>query len=260
MKNDFFSFFIFNSTFFITMSWFSEWFDSPYYHVLYQNRNDEEAHFFIDNLIKKYEPKEDAKMLDLACGKGRHSIYLADKGYEVTGVDLSPQSIEHASGFSHDKLSFYIHDMRKPFRINYYDNIFSFFTSFGYFERASEHKAVLDGIRKGLKSGGRFVMDFMNANKVKSGLVLEEEKEVNGLTFYINRKVENGTIVKDIKFTDKGEAFAYQERVHGFELEEMKSLFQKSGLVIDEVFGNYDLSPFSASNSPRLIISARKDA
>ena len=56
--------------------WFAEWFDTTYYHTLYKNRNDEEAEQFISKLLSFLNLKENASVLDLACGKGRHSVTL----------------------------------------------------------------------------------------------------------------------------------------------------------------------------------------
>lgn len=101
-------------------SWYKNWFDSPYYHLLYQHRDEEEASQFIRTLINYLKPIHNSTMLDIACGKGRHSIALAEMGFDVTGIDLSWASIEEAKKSEHDKLHFYQHDMRLPFRINYY--------------------------------------------------------------------------------------------------------------------------------------------
>jgi len=114
--------------------WFASWFDSPYYHKLYDHRDYSEAELFISNLITYLAPPKSSRALDLACGKGRHSAQLAKNGLKVTGVDLSQESIDHAISLNIDNTSFYTHDMRKPFRINYYNYIFNLFTSFGYFD------------------------------------------------------------------------------------------------------------------------------
>ena len=114
-------------------TWFKDWFNSPYYHNLYFKRDENEAAAFIDNLVNYLSPAPGSKMLDVACGRGRHSIQLAAKGFDVTGIDLSEDSINYALQFEKDNLHFYQHDMRLPFRINYYDFAFNFFTSFGYF-------------------------------------------------------------------------------------------------------------------------------
>ena len=75
------------------MEWFSEWFNSPYYHILYQNRDYKEAESFIENLIHKQHFVRTQHFLDLACGKGRHAIYLNSKGFKVLGLDIAPESI-----------------------------------------------------------------------------------------------------------------------------------------------------------------------
>ena len=93
--------------------WFDEWFDSPYYHILYKHRDYEEAKDFLDTLIRYFRIKPNHKVLDLACGKGRHSIYLNEQGFDVTGVDLSEQNITHARQFQNERLTFDIHDMRE---------------------------------------------------------------------------------------------------------------------------------------------------
>ena len=79
--------------------WFAEWFDTSYYHQLYQNRNEEEAALFISNLLQFLNLPKSSKLLDLACGKGRHSVTLNSFGYEVLGVDLAANSIQEASKF-----------------------------------------------------------------------------------------------------------------------------------------------------------------
>jgi len=84
--------------------WFSEWFNTPYYHILYKDRNDNEAQFFMDNLTHYLNLPQDAQILDLACGKGRHSIYLNNLGYQVTGVDISSNSIKIANKSANEKL------------------------------------------------------------------------------------------------------------------------------------------------------------
>jgi 2-polyprenyl-3-methyl-5-hydroxy-6-metoxy-1,4-benzoquinol methylase len=114
--------------------WFKDWFNSPYYHQLYFNRDEQEAAAFIDKLIDYLKPLPGSTMLDVACGKGRHSIQLANNGFDVTGIDLSDDSINEALQSETAQLHFYRHDMRLPFWINYFNYAFNFFTSFGYFK------------------------------------------------------------------------------------------------------------------------------
>jgi SAM-dependent methyltransferase len=240
------------------MAWFENWFDSKYYHRLYQNRDEAEARAFIDALLAELSPAASARMLDLACGKGRHARYLADKGFEVVGLDLSIASIEHARQFERDKLSFFSHDMRLPFRNNFFNYIFNFFTSFGYFATEKEHLDVLRNVRKGLRANGIFVMDFFNAHKAIAELVPEETKTLDGTTFHLQRRLENGILVKDIRFADAGRIYHFAERVHAFTLPDFERMFKLSGLQIRAIYGDYALSPFDAETSPRLIMVASK--
>lgn len=239
--------------------WFENWFDSHYYHILYQHRDDQEARRFMGNLLAHLAPKPVSTILDLACGKGRHAIFLAGFGHEVTGLDLSKESIQAARASETDLLSFYEHDMRKPFRPRYFDYIFNLFTSFGYFETDKEHRQTLENIAQGLKSKGQFVMDFFNAEKVKASLVASEEKTLNNVHFKINRRFENGCIYKHIAFEDQGKSYAFEERVRAFTKADLEKLFEKAGLKIQAVFGNYDLEAFDVQDSPRLILLAQKN-
>ena len=95
-----------------TNEWFKDWFDSKYYHILYQNRNDEEAANFLNKLVELFKPRQDCEIIDLACGKGRHSIYLNSLGYKLTGVDLAEQSILAAKIFENTRLQFEVQDLR----------------------------------------------------------------------------------------------------------------------------------------------------
>ena len=125
--------------------WFESWFDSPYYHVLYDHRNDDEARAFIAALIEHIGLKPGASVLDLCCGAGRHSRVIHELGYNTTGCDLSANSIATAKQFEQDGLGFFRHDMRDPLPESY-DAIFNLFTSFGYFENEEDINCAPSGI------------------------------------------------------------------------------------------------------------------
>lgn len=238
--------------------WFKEWFDTPYYHRLYKDRDLKEAEYFINNLIKFLNPEENSFVLDLACGKGRHSLYLNKKGLNVTGIDLSEESIRYASQFENDTLSFFIHDMRRLFRINYFDYIFNLFTSFGYFEKENDNAEVVESAAKGLKKDGSLIIDFMNTTKVLNELKKEEVKSSGEIDFKISRSVENGFIVKDIRFSDSGKDFHFREKVKILGLPEFERYFSMANLRIQHIFGNYSLDEFNENQSERLILIAKK--
>ena len=116
-----------------TSDWYASWFDTPYYHILYKDRDNEEADNFMERLTSFLQVKQNDTILDLACGKGRHAVSLSQKGFNVTGVDLSPSSIAFAKQFESEHLKFRVHDMCTPYPERF-DAVFNLFTSFGYFE------------------------------------------------------------------------------------------------------------------------------
>ena len=122
---------------------YKSWFDTPFYHILYKNRDYKEAEIFTRKLMDFIRLPLKSKILDLACGKGRHSINLNKMGYDVTGVDLSVKNIKNASKYESENLKFKIHDMRKPFGQKF-DLVVNLFTSFGYFDDFKDNLKTLD--------------------------------------------------------------------------------------------------------------------
>jgi SAM-dependent methyltransferase len=238
--------------------WFQNWFSSPYYHILYHQRNDEEAEFFIDNLCAFLKPAKNFRLLDIACGRGRHSVYLNKKGYDVTGIDLSNASIKFAQQFENENLQFYVHDMRNAFYINYFNIAFNLFTSFGYFETEKDHINALKAFNKSLKRSGILVLDYFNSEKIVRNLAHQEVKHVDGIDFYITKKVANGKIIKSISFEHKNKDYAFKEEVKAFGKGDFERMFEKSGFKVLNHFGDYTLNPFDEIKSDRLIFICQK--
>ena len=236
-----------------TEKWYASWFDTPYYHILYKDRDYTEAQVFMDNLTNYLNIPENGKILDLACGKGRHSVYLNSLGYNVTGVDLSEQSIAYAKKYENDTLKFDVHDMTKPYPKTF-DAVFNLFTSFGYFEEDICNQYTIESIKAELNEFGFGVIDFMNSNYVIDNLVSEDVKTVEGIDFKQKRKLENGYIIKDISFEINGESFHFQERVRAFTLKDFEKLFEKAGVYLLDVFGDYKLNKYQSKTSERLIM------
>jgi SAM-dependent methyltransferase len=238
--------------------WFSEWFDSPYYHILYKERDDKEAEHFIDKLISFLELNYESKIMDLACGKGRHAIYLNKKGFKVTGLDLSKENIKYASAFSNDRLSFFEHDMRKVFSISEFNVILNLFTSFGYFETEEENFKSIEACSLELQKGGVLVIDFMNTAKTIKNLIGTECKVIENIEFCINRKIEDEFIVKDITFTVGDIRHIHQERVKAIYKDDFIKYFNFAGLKLKETYGGYGLEPFDEERSERMIFILQK--
>lgn len=239
-------------------NWFATWFNTPYYHLLYKDRNQSEAEHCIQYLLQHLEPQSDAVFLDVACGKGRHSKFINQNGFKVHGIDLSEESIKDACKYKSNTLFFQQHDMRETYLESHFDYVLNLFTSFGYFEVDTDNQKAIDAMAKNLKKGGKLIIDFMNAKKVIMNLVEEETKMVEDINFHIQRKVENGYILKDIQFTAQGESHHYQEKVQALGLSDFSHYLQKAGLKIVDLWGDYELNDFDALHSNRLIIVAQK--
>jgi SAM-dependent methyltransferase len=239
-------------------NWFATWFNTPYYHLLYKDRNHLEAQHFLSNLLQKLNPTSNSKFLDVACGKGRHSVYINQQGFTVFGIDLSSESITYAQQFENDNLHFAIHDMRLDFQENSYDYVLNLFTSFGYFEKDEDNQKAINSMANNLQVGGKVIIDFMNAKKVISNLVFDEIKKTENIDFHIQRKTEDGYIIKDIRFQNKGEEFHFQERVQVLCLSDFSKYLQNAGLKVINLWGDYELNDFDVINSNRLIIVAQK--
>jgi len=242
-----------------TKEWFGEWFDSPYYHILYRHRDEDEARHFIDVIACHLALKREDKILDLACGKGRHSIYLNRKGFDVIGLDLSPQNIEFARRFENDRLKFYVHDMRQPWTQDQFDYIFNLFTSFGYFDTEQEHERAIAAASQCLKNGGRLLLDFLNPYTVVHDLVPEEQKTIKGITFFIKKYLsDDNYIIKEIKFDDHGIRYEFKEKVKAIRRVRFLEYFEKAHLKLLKVFGDYALNDYVAEQSDRMIFLLKK--
>jgi len=236
-----------------TQNWYASWFDTPFYHILYKNRDYSEAGNFMENLITFLHLQKNDEILDLACGKGRHSKYLNELGFIVTGIDLSPKSIAFAKQFENESLKFEEHDMRIPYS-NKFDAVLNLFTSFGYFENEEDNLKTIKAIKSELKPNGFGVIDFLNAEYVKRNLVPFETKTIDGIKFHINRAIIDGFIVKKIQFNHKKKDYTFQERVKAISLSDFNDCFRDADVELLYCFGDYQLNDFNEELSERLIL------
>ena len=236
-----------------TATWFTSWFDTPFYHILYKDRDDTEAQAFMDTLTHYLNIPERGTILDLACGKGRHARYLNKIGYDVTGVDLSENSITFAKQFENHSLNFEVHNMCKPYN-SQFDAVFNLFTSFGYFDDDLDNLNTIKAIKANLNEFGFGVIDFMNSEFVIDNLVPEEIKTIEGITFNLRRFVENGHIIKDISFIADAVPYHFQERVKAFTIKDFEAMFEAANVHLLDVFGDYKLCKFNAKTSERLVM------
>jgi len=240
------------------VNWFEEWFDTPYYHILYKHRDDKEANTFIDNLVNKIKISKQNKVLDVACGKGRFAKYISQKGIEVVGVDISPYNIASASLLSNDLLTFVQGDMRQMNYDQEFDFVLNMFTSFGYFDCEGDNLKAILSMAKALKPNGTLLLDFFNTEKVLRELPCDHSLLIDGIDFQIEKKIIGKYIIKNISIFDNGKIFQFQEKVQSLTKDDFIQYFSEAGLSNIKIFGNYHFDVWN-KDSERTIFVATKN-
>lgn len=237
-----------------------EWFNSPFYHKLYKDRDNEIAKTFLQTLTRHLKPSSGHRILDTACGTGTRARILAAAGFDVSGVDLSPAIIEEAKKSENENLQFFFHDIRLPFWINYFDHIFNLFTAFGYFNTRREHDDAMRTLGGALKPGGTFVIDYPNVHYKEEHIIYNETQTIDGTTFDMHRWNDDTNFYNKITVTDPSltTPLSVTEKLAKFSLGDFTDMLSYQSLQVQEVYGDYDLSPYHVRNTPRLIIIAKK--
>ncbi|HRH59770.1 MAG TPA: class I SAM-dependent methyltransferase [Chitinophagaceae bacterium] len=239
--------------------WFKQWFNSPYYDMLYFRHNADEAKAFVELLLQHLRPAQGSRILDVACGKGRYSRLLSEMNFDVTGIDLSADAIEHAKQFETDSLHFFQHDMRLPFMINYFNYAFNFFTSFGYFATQREHDNAIRTIAQSLQQNGIFVIDYLNVHYAEDHLVKNEKKKIDDTVFHLSRWHNDEHFFKQIQIDESNRVkHLFTEKVSKFTLGDFTDMFAYQDMQVQDVFGDYTLGHYNVRKSPRMIIVAQK--
>lgn len=241
------------------MGWFKHWFGTRYYALLYGHRDEQDARAWVDMILGRWELRPGAEILDLACGRGRHAKHFSRAGMQVTGVDISAESIAEARS-AVPEAEFRVHDMRVPVATERFDGVCCLFTSLGYFETMDDDRTVFSSVAQALKPGGRFVLDFMNSGLVLSELVPSEQVNMEGISFDVERKAEDDVIVKRVTVLDKGERHCFEERVQALMPDQLERMAEEAGLIVEDRTDGPEPRPFDAKCSQRFVLWARKPA
>ena len=234
--------------------WFEQWFGGTYLEM-YPHRDEKDAADAVA-LIASRVPLEDIRVLDLACGPGRHSDLFRNSAADVVGLDLSMPLLESARGTYSPPLPLVRGDMRGlPFANSCFELVVNLFTSFGYFETDEENELVLREIVRVLRRRGRFVIDYLNASLVRDTLAEHEEQTLGGRRVVIDRRIsDDGRFVfKEMDLIDEDRRFV--ERVRLFSPSELEHLLIKAGLSVQERFGSYDGGHLTADSSRVILFS-----
>ena len=231
------------------MEWFEEWFGEEYLR-LYPHRDYHEADRAVALILRTIPFKAGWRVLDVACGAGRHARAFQAARARCTGLDLSAALLRLARRVTGAPLV--RADMRwLPIRPGTMDLTVNLFTSFGYFEQDAEHAAALGEMISTIRSRGWFVIDFLNPELVRRQLVPEETLELAGATVRVSRSVspDGRYVCKTIRAQGKD----YRERVRLFEPQQMTGMLEAAGVSVKHRFGDYDASLLTG-DSPRTIL------
>lgn len=234
--------------------WFEQWFGEEYLQ-LYPHRDEEDAARAV-TLVDRVARLDGSRVLDLACGPGRHAVPLTERGAAVWGIDLSMPLLVRAQQFVPPVQGVVRGDMRVlPFCDESFDLVANLFTSFGYFSDDDQHAEVLRGVARVLAPGGKLFLDYLNAQAVRDGLVPQEERQFGEHRVAIERKLVDNErfIVKEMHLVDDGRTFL--ERVRLFSPEDLMGLIEGTGLRVTDIFGSYAGDEWSAE-TPRTIMVA----
>jgi len=241
--------------------WFEEWFNTEEYLNVYRHRNDAEAEQLVNLILANIDLEQNADVIDLACGTGRHSILFAERGFNVTAVDLSEKLLSVARLNAESlglQINFVTADLRNFCITSKFELAVNLFTSFGYFESDVENFSLFNDAFDLLKDDGYFVIDYFNANYIRKNLIPHSEDIINGKKIIQNRKILGDRVIKDIVVAKNGTRRNYRESVRMYSDSELKAGLEKSGLRIIETFGDFKGSRFDLNSSSRIIIISSK--
>ncbi len=223
--------------------WFRDWFGEEYLE-LYPHRDEAEA----ERAVRLYleSTSGTGPVLDLACGAGRHLRELARSGVPAVGLDLSRELLEEARQ-ADPSARLVRADMRRlPFADAAFGGLTSFFTSFGYFAARADDLRVAGEMRRVLRPGGSFMLDFFNARRVREELVPRDVREFEGRRVTQTREIVNDTVVKRIRIEELGpegepaRPRSFHERVRLYSDDELTALLEEEGLRVDRRYGDYE--------------------
>lgn len=233
--------------------WFEEWFGEEYLH-LYPHRDERDAVRLIALIVQVLPWQPGWRVLDVACGAGRHLLALGDAGARPIGLDLSPSLLARAQATTQAPLL--RADLRRlPIRRASVDLTVNLFTSFGYFETDEEHAEAMSGMLETVKPGGWFALDFLNAAAIRDHLLPSEELALGNKVVRVTRRLSDDARFV-VKHVDTPEGRRFTERVRLFSPSELEAMFTANQVPVIHRFGDYQGGLLTAE-SPRTILIGR---
>ncbi len=229
---------------------------------LFTDKKLKEAGEEVEKIISLADLDSDIKVLDLCCGIGRHSIVFADRGYDVTAVDITEHYLERAREKGEEKsveIEFIKEDMRKFKREGEFDIVLNLFTSFGYFEDNDENLQVLKNVYKSLKPNGKFILDVLGKEVIARIFKGKEWKEINGDIWLFERNIKKdwSRFEDNMMKVVNGDVKEFNTSHWLYSAKELKDMLEGVGFTSLDVYGNYDGKPYD-EEADRLVVLAEK--
>jgi len=225
--------------------------------------SDEVTHAEVNFLINETLLPPQSNILDVGCGTGRHAIQLAELGYNVTGLDISPVFLKFAAEKAHQSglsVNWVQQDMRQiPFK-NSFDLVFIMFGAWGFFDENAENYAVFERIHQALKTGGHFILDFFNRDWILSNFqpFYWEKREIGYFLEKRSFDYQQGRLKTEVvMIKEDGAVLEWETSTRAFTLPEITHMLQQAGLHLVGVYGNLEKRPYDL-NTPRLLLHAQK--
>lgn len=235
-------------------AWFRDWFDDDYL-ALYAHRDDADAAAAVGFLERMVGPPKGSRVLDLACGSGRHLTRMRALGLVTIGLDLSATLLANAMASAGPVVR---GDMRElPFRAATFALVTSFFTSFGYFDDAGNRRVVSE-IGRVLLPSGELLLDLPNPAATRAGLVAESRRSVGDRDVIERRRFDSLTsrVIKDITITTPRGQRSVTESVRLYGPSELAVLLADAGLRLRELRGDFLGQVYDETTSVRMIARA----
>lgn len=222
----------------------------------------------VDFLIEKLKLCGNERILDLACGFGRHSLELAGRGFDVTGVDITADYIKYASEQAEKQrldAHFICSDIRDVNFENEFDVVLNMADgAIGYLENDEENLKIFSIVSKALKRGGKHFMDIMNGSYAENHFPCKMwdagEKCLTLSNFEWNSKTKT-MIYGQLDFP-YGEPLSEPIMEEGntirlYSLDEVENIFSKLGMSVCESYADFSGKPLS-DNDIQLMVYSQK--
>jgi len=236
--------------------WYANAFNTEYLRI-YAHRSDAQAAQQVAAMQACGLLPQSGRVLDIACGAGRHLRALRHAGLRAFGLDYSMDLLRAGTLTAMAVRA----DMRAiPFADATFDWACSLFTSFGYFETAQEDQRMFAGAARVLKPGASLVLDHINPVVTLRDLKPESIDERDGTRLVQRRRhdASAGLVIKDIEFTAQGQTRRWQERVRLYQPEDLGQALKAAGFSKIARFGDLDGQPWREATSPRQVVLASR--